>query len=450
MTIKEFENRVKNKSVAVLGIGVSNTPLIKMLISMGANVTARDKKDANSLGEIVGELKALGARVVLGEEYLENLDEDIIFKTPGMRIDLPPLVAASERGAEITSEMEIFFELCPAPIIAVTGSDGKTTTTTLICEMLKSQGFTCHLGGNIGKPLLSEIGDIREEHRVIVELSSFQLHTMKRSPHVAVVTNLSPNHLDMHKDMNEYIEAKENIYKHQNDNDILVLNFDNEITKSFAKNARGAVVPFGQNTADGVHIRDGAICMKEDVVLSCGDILLPGAHNVENYMAAIAATCGQVDITNIQKVAKTFGGVEHRIEFVRELDGVRYYNDSIASSPTRARACLYSFDKKVIIIAGGYDKNIPFDDFGKDVVKQVKTLILVGATAKKIRTAVENVEGEKPGIVMAADFEDAVAQAKVSASSGDVVILSPACASFDLFKDFAQRGRIFKQLVMEL
>ncbi|NCU33630.1 MAG: UDP-N-acetylmuramoyl-L-alanine--D-glutamate ligase, partial [Candidatus Moranbacteria bacterium] len=335
------------------------------------------------------------------EDYLEYLSEDIIFKTPGISINTPQLVKARNEGAVITSEMEVFFELCPASIIAVTGSDGKTTTTTLIFEMLKCQGYKCHLGGNIGKPLLSEIESISCDDKVILELSSFQLQTMTSSPQTAVVTNISPNHLDFHKSMEEYIDAKENIYSYQNKNGKLVLNFDNEITKSFAEKAKGTVISFCRSGKKGVYIKDEYIFMDEKPILRCDDILIPGNHNIENYMAAIGAVWGIVDIPNIQRVAKTFGGVEHRIEFVREIDGIKFYNDSIASSPTRARACLYSFDKKVIIIAGGYDKKIPFDDFGNDIVKRVKTLVLMGETATKIKTAVENAEGEKPPVIMA-------------------------------------------------
>ncbi|MDD3765760.1 MAG: UDP-N-acetylmuramoyl-L-alanine--D-glutamate ligase [Eubacteriales bacterium] len=450
MTIEDFKSYVKNKNVGVLGIGVSNTPLICMLSQMGAKVTARDKKNFDDLGDTGAKLKSLGVRLVLGENYLEGINEDIIFKTPGMRIDIPQLVQAKNRGSIITSEMEVFFDVCPAEIIAVTGSDGKTTTTTLIYEMLKAEGFTCHLGGNIGKPLLSEIYNIKPEHKVVVELSSFQLHTMKKSPSVAVVTNLSPNHLDMHKSMEEYIAAKENIYKYQNLGDVLVLNFDNEITKSFACKAKGKVISFGTDKTNDVYVDNDSIYFKSTHVLNCRDIFLPGKHNVENYMAAIAAVYGQVSDKTIKKVAKTFGGVEHRIEFVREAGGVRYYNDSIASSPTRATAGLYSFDQKVVLIAGGYDKEIPFEDFGKVIAKRVKTLILLGATAEKIKTAVENAQGEKPEIIMSESLEQAVKTASSVAQKGDVVLLSPACASFDMFKNFEERGKMFKKLVMEL
>ncbi|MDR0406138.1 MAG: UDP-N-acetylmuramoyl-L-alanine--D-glutamate ligase [Clostridiales bacterium] len=450
MTLEQFKTYVNKKNIAVVGIGVSNTPLIRLLADMGAYVTARDQKTAAQLGGVADVLEGLGVKLILGGGYLDGMTEDIIFKTPGMRIDAPPLVRAKEHGAVITSEMEMFFQLCPAEIIAVTGSDGKTTTTTLIYEMLKAAGYQCRLGGNIGKPLLSEIARIGKDDKIILELSSFQLHTMTQSPHTAVITNVSPNHLDVHKSMEEYIGAKEKIFQYQDADGILALNFDNEITKSFAAKARGTVIPFGKTAAEGVHIEDGVIYMRGHAVLRRGDIRLPGEHNVENYMAAIAAVWGRVDSSAITRVAETFGGVEHRIEFVREKDGVRYYNDSIASSPTRARAGLYAFDQKIILIAGGYDKKIPFDAFGEDLVKRAKAVILLGATAEKIKAAVENAPGEKPPIISARDLSDAVSKAAAAARSGDVVMLSPACASFDMFKNFEERGLLYKSLVNEL
>ncbi len=450
MELQEFITMVKGKSVSVVGIGVSNTPLIKMLLGYGAAVTARDKKTAEELGGIAEALSAMGVSLVLGEGYLDGITEEVIFKTPGQRFDAPQLLTAKEKGCIMTSEMEMFFALCPAPIIAVTGSDGKTTTTTLIYEMLKAGGFTCHLGGNIGKPLLSEVQSISPEDKVVVELSSFQLHTMTQSAHIAVVTNLSPNHLDWHISMSEYIAAKENVFACQNASDTLVINADNEITAGFAKKAKGKVVLFGKNAITGVHIKDNVICFAGTPVLNAGDILLPGAHNVENYMAAIGAVWGMVDVPTIQRVAKTFGGVPHRIELVREVGGIKYYNDSIASSPTRTMACINAFDQKLIIIAGGSDKYIPFDNFGKALAQRAKALVLIGQTAGKIKAAVENAEGEKPPIYQAKTLNDAVLAAKNAASAGDIVVLSPACASFDMFKNFEDRGNQFKECVMRI
>lgn len=445
-----FQEGIKNKKVTVLGIGVSNLPLIKFLAKNGAVVTACDRREEDELKEEREQLRGLPISYCLGDEYLDHIDADIIFKTPGMRFDLPQLVAARERGSLVTSEMEVFFDLCPAKIIAVTGSDGKTTTTTLISEMLKREGYTVWLGGNIGKPLLSEVGQMQEDDLVVLELSSFQLHTMKASPNIAVVTNLSPNHLDMHKDMDEYIDAKKNIFLHQKPGDRLVLNYDNAITRGFAAEAGNAPVFFSRKSElqNGVYLKDGTIYCGGESVLRASDIRLPGLHNVENYMAAIGALQGLVSADAIRTVAREFGGVEHRIEFVRELDGIRFYNDSIASSPTRAAAGLHSFDQKVILIAGGYDKHIPFDGFGYNIKECVKSLFLIGVTAPKIKKAANDAGMHE--VTMCNSLADAVQQAYNAARGGDVVILSPACASFDMFKNFAVRGDAFKQLVMEL
>ncbi len=444
MTAQQYLEDIKGKKVTVIGIGVSNVPLIELLAKNGAEVTACDKREKSQLGDTVQKLEKIGVSLKCGENYLENLNAEIIFKTPGMRPDLPQLEKARQTGAQVTSEMELFFELCPCEIFAVTGSDGKTTTTTLIYEILKKAGYTCHLGGNIGKPLIGDILNIKETDKAVIELSSFQLFTMTKSAHTAVVTNLSPNHLDWHKDMSEYEEAKKNIYKFQSGNDRLVLNLNNEITKNMIPEAKGEVFAFGGNP--GVYLSDGKIFVCGEEVMHKNDIRLPGAHNIENYMAAIAAVWGYVKKEDIIYVAKNFGGVPHRIEFVREIGGVKYYNDSIASSPTRTMAALNAFDEKLILIAGGYDKKIPFEPIGKRINETVKELVLVGATAEKIKTAVENA-GSDTNITVVNSFEEAVKTAKSLSKPGDTVILSPMCASFDLFKNFEERGNLFKEIV---
>lgn len=459
LTIEDYLDTLKGKKAAVLGIGVSNTPLIKMLLKAGIKVTACDKRERTAFDRgFLEELEALGAVVYLGPDYLEHLKgNDVIFRTPGLRPDLPQIQDAVKGGALLTSEMEVFFQVCPCPIIGVTGSDGKTTTTTIIASLLEAAGHTVHLGGNIGKPLLPEVGKMKKSDVAVVELSSFQLMTMDLSPHISVVTNLAPNHLDVHKSMEEYIEAKKNIFVHQGPHDRVILNMDNEITNSFASLAAGEVAFFsrkGEPKGLGVFLRDRIIWIRnqngERKILPLEEILLPGDHNVENYMAAIGAVDGLVPGEVIRTFAKNFGGVEHRIELVRELDGVRYYNDSIASSPTRTIAGLKCFPQKVILIAGGYDKHIPFDVLGPAVVDHVKLLILTGATAVKIRAAVEDVPGYQAGAPAIQEFEEfseAVSAARQSARPGDVVILSPACASFDKFKNFVERGNTFKEIV---
>ena len=439
---------LKDKKIAVLGLGVSNRPLVRLLLKYGCQVTGCDRTPREKLDTQVLELEKLGCTLRLGENYLDDVEAEIVFRTPGMHPGNPAIARLRAAGAQITSEMEVFFELCPCTILAVTGSDGKTTTTTLISEMLKAEGKTVWLGGNIGTPLLNCIPHISVSDYAVVELSSFQLMDMQRSPHIAVITNLSPNHLDVHKDMDEYVEAKKNVYRFQNEQDILVINGDNALTSICA--GPGETRSFSRLGKGTVCIEDGTICRNGTKILDTKDILLPGVHNIENYMAAIAAVEGLVSDENIRKVAAAFGGVEHRIELVRIKDGVRYYNDSIASSPSRTIAGLRSFPEKVILIAGGYDKNIPYDVLGPEICQHVKLLILGGATGPKIRQAVENCPGEKPEIVDCGDLASAVQAAVATAREGDVVLLSPASAAFDQFKNFMVRGAFFKKMIMEL
>ena len=444
----QYFTSLKNKKVAVLGLGVSNQPLVRLLLSFGCNVTGCDRTPREKLDQKVLELEQLGCTLHVGDGYLDGVQADIVFRTPGMHPANPAIVALAETGAEVTSEMEVFFEVCPCTILAVTGSDGKTTTTTLISEMLKAEGKTVWLGGNIGTPLLSRVPEMKATDFAVVELSSFQLMDMRRSPHVAVITNLSPNHLDVHKDMDEYVDAKKNIFRFQKEGDRLIVNADNDLTKHCK--GPGETCSFSRQGTGNVCIENGMICRNGVHVLDPKDILLPGVHNIENYMAAIAAVEGLVSDETVRKVAATFGGVEHRIELVRIKDGVRYYNDSIASSPSRTIAGLRSFPEKVILIAGGYDKNIPYDVLGPEICAHVKTLVLGGTTGPKIREAVEKCSGEQPEIIDCSDFASAVQAAVAAAQSGDVVLMSPASAAFDQFKNFMVRGEFFKKMIMEL
>ena len=438
----------KDKRIAVLGLGVSNRPLVRLLLEAGCTVTGCDRTPREKLEEEVLELEKLGCTLSVGEGYLDAVEADVLFRTPGMHPGHPAIRALREKGAEVTSEMEVFFEVCPCTTVAVTGSDGKTTTTTLVSEMLKAAGHTVWLGGNIGTPLLPLVRQMKQTDLAVVELSSFQLMDMRRSPGRALITNLAPNHLDVHKDMEEYVEAKKNIYRFQGAEDLLIVNADNAITAPLR--GPGETRFFSRQGRGHVEIRDGVIFRGEEAVLKVGDILLPGVHNVENYMAAIALVEGLVSDEAIRQVAMNFGGVEHRIELVRVKDGIRFYNDSIASSPSRTIAGLRSFPEKVILIAGGYDKNIPYDVLGPEVCAHVKKLFLCGATGPKIRAAVEACAGEKPQIVSCADLEAATRAAAAAAEKGDVVIMSPASASFDAFKNFMVRGEFFKRIVKEL
>ncbi len=454
--LREYFNSLKGKRVAVIGLGVSNKPLVEGLLDAGVAVMVCDKRRREEFNGLVETLERRGMSAVLGPDYLERLGgADIIFRTPGLRPDVPQIARAVAEGAKLTSEMEAFLELCPCRIIAVTGSDGKTTTTTIIAGLLKAAGYRTFVGGNIGHPLLCQVDDIRPDDMVVLELSSFQLMTVRQSPGIAVVTNLAPNHLDVHKDMDEYVEAKRNIFAYQDACDRLVLNADNDLTAGFAKQARGSVTLFSRKkpVEGGVYLREKTVMCGGRPVLTADDILLPGLHNLENYMAAIAAVDGLVPNEVIRDFARVFGGVEHRIELVRELDGVRYYNDSIASSPSRTIAGLRSFDQRVILIAGGYDKHIPYDALGPEIVRSVKALVLTGDTAEKIKAAALAAPGYEEGrleIFDCADLKQAVERARELAMPGDVVLLSPASASFDRFKNFEERGKAFKDYVNAL
>lgn len=456
--VKKFFDFFIGKKVAFIGLGESHLPLLSMFKNCGANVIACDKRSEAELSDKISYLKELGIKLNLGESYLENIDADIIFRTPGMKFHDPFLEDARKKGIVVTSEMEVFFDLCPCKIIGITGSDGKTTTTTIISEILKRAGKKVFVGGNIGKPLLPEIKNISPGDIVVVELSSFQLISMRRSPDISVVTNVSPNHLDMHKDMTEYINSKKNILLHQNAFSKVILNFDNEITRNFSEMARGKVCFFSrENRLDNGAFVDmnGDIFFssngKTNFIMNKNQIRIPGEHNVENYLAAVCAVSDLVDSNIILKVAKEFNGVEHRIEFVREVDGVKFFNDSIASSPNRViKGILSLYDQKIILICGGYDKKIPFDLLGSKIVEKVKILILMGQTAGAIESAVKSSSEFKdtlPQIIRVENMGQAVMSAKKNAISGDIVALSPACASFDLYKNFDERGKDFKNWV---
>lgn len=460
--VSAFYKQLKGKKVAFIGAGVSHRELIAQFCEKGAQVTLCDKKaQAADFGGYAAQLQKFGVRLSLGEQYLDGLQgQEMIMRTPGFEYFTPALQQAKKAGSLVTSEMELFFELCPCKIYAVTGSDGKTTTTTLISEMLKAAGKTVWLGGNIGRALLPIVGEVSPEDVAVVELSSFQLISMTHSPDVAVVTNVTPNHLDHHKDMQEYIDAKRNILLYQKPGSKAVLGYHNDITRGMEKDVAGRRLWFTRHerVADGACLNEnGELCLAENGVLTpvlpMRDIRIPGLHNVENVLAAMAAVAGEVSPAVMARTAREFGGVEHRIELVRELDGVRWYNDSIASSPTRTIAGLRSFAQKLIIIAGGYDKNIPYAPLAPEIIAHVKTLILMGATGPKIEKAVrEHPDFAQSGlsILHAADMEEAVQLARKAAQPGDVVSLSPASASFDLYANFEERGRHFKGLVKAL
>ena len=455
---------IQGKKVAFIGAGVSHKTLIKEFVELGAHVTLCDqKKSVEEFGDYAATIRKLGIDLSLGEHYLDGFKgQDIIMRTPGfVGYFEKPLQDAMAAGTMVTSEVELFFDFCPCEIVAVTGSDGKTTTTTLISKMFEAAGRRVFLGGNIGAALLPQLADVTPDAVAVVELSSFQLISMRRSPKVAVVTNVTPNHLDHHKDMQEYIDAKRNILLWQTPPCRAVLGFENDITRGMEKDCKGEQVWFTRlhETDNGAFLResDDTLCYAENGVvtpiLPRKDIKLRGLHNVENLLAACAAVWGRVPIEAMRQVGSTFTGVEHRIEPVRTLDGVTYYNDSIASSPTRTIAGLRSFDQKIILIAGGYDKKIPYEPLAPEILAHVKTLVLMGATGPRIEKAVRECPGfaESSLTILHADnMQHAVELARSAAKSGDVVSLSPASASFDLYPNFEVRGKDYKNIVNAL
>ena len=459
-----IEKNFINKKIMFCGLGKSNLPLLQILTNKyGIPVIAYDhnseeKIDLNTLN-ILRKNKYVSLR--LADETVWSESFDIVIRTPGISFFSENIEKIRKNGAVVTSEMEIFFDICPCKIIGITGSDGKTTVTTIISELLKNQGYTVHLGGNIGKPLLPEIEKIHEKDFAVVELSSFQLMSMRKSPDISVVTNISPNHLDVHHDMQEYINSKKQIILHQNAFSKSVLNYDNKETKKFSTDVRGQTNFFSisKELNNGIWIDpEGNIInsfeKNKKIIMNKSEIILPGNHNLENYLAAISAISELVSTETIKQVASKFNGVEHRLEFVRTINGVNFYNDSIASSPTRViKGTLSLFDDKIILIAGGYDKKIPFDELAEKINEKVTSLILLGKASEKIKNAImssKNYNKNKLKIIETDSMENAVKFAKKIAQTGDTVVLSPACASFDMYKNFEERGNHFKSIVKNL
>lgn len=450
MTLDTYFASLRGRRVGVVGIGVSNRPLIRMLRQHGCNVTACDRRTPEQLGAVYDELGELGVDMQLGESYMANLDFDIIFRTPGLHPQA--FDGKIHAGTVLTSEMELFFALCPCKTIAITGSDGKTTTSTLTAEILRAAGHRVYLGGNIGTPLLERVPEMKPDDIAVLELSSFQLHSMSCRPDVAVVTNIFPNHLDVHPSYEDYIEAKKSVFRGQKAEDTLVLNADNELAASFAGEARSGVVMFSRKKRieNGCFCENGTLFRFGRPVVRAKDIRLPGEHNVENLLAAFAATESLASDECCRETAESFAGVHHRLELIREKGGVRFYNDSIASSPTRTIAGLRSFSEKPVLIAGGHDKHVPFDGLAREIVQRCRAVFLTGETARAIEKSVAGIEGDKPPVFVIEDFRAAVTAAADYAERGDVVLLSPACSSFDRFKNFEERGDAFRKIIEEM
>lgn len=460
MALKEYISSLADKRVTVIGAGISNRPLIALLANFGIDVTVCDRAEPEELGKFYLNYKDSGVKFRLGETYLDEINGDVIFRTPGMHPMHPALQRAVKNGALLTSEMEVFCALCPGRIFAVTGSDGKTTTSSVLAQILSDGGYRVWLGGNIGHPLLIAVDSIRPNDLVVLELSSFQLHSMHCAPEVAIITNLSPNHLDVHPDYSDYVNAKKQIFRNQQPGSRLVLNLDNADAAACAEEARGDVSWFSRRSSvqNGVFLReDGMICCCEkgytEPILSASELLVPGVHNIENVMAAFAAAAGYITKETMAASVRRFTGVAHRMEIVRHYRGVTYINDSIASSPHRTLAGLACFEKKIILIAGGKDKGLSFEELGTSICKHVKALYLTGKTAESIQDAVTNAPEYDPAVLpiyVIDDFEAAVRAAAEAAEEGDVVMLSPASTSFDRFKNFEERGNLFRHIIETL
>ena len=459
--LKEFNEYIKFRKVAVIGLGVSNLPLIDYLYEKKAQVTVFDERTIDNIPkEIINKINTYGFENSFGKNCLEKLKGfNIIFRSPSCLPTKLELQEEASRGAIVTTEVEMLMEMCPCKIIGVTGSDGKTTTTSMINAILKKAGYNTFLGGNIGIPLFTKLPEITPKDIVVLELSSFQLMNMNVSPDIAVITNITPNHLNIHKDYEEYIEAKKNIFKNQNENGILILNYDNDITRNCAKEAKGKVVFFSsKEKLDNGYIVDGNIIKEcEDKVrkhiLNTDEVILRGNHNFQNIATAIAATKTLVDTDAAVEAIKEFKPVEHRIEFVKEINGVKWYNDSASSSPTRTLSGINAFNENIMLIAGGYDKNLDYKPIAKTVVNKVSTVILIGQTAEKIYDVVKEEsekQNKKINIYMCDSLEQTIDIAKKNSKKGDVVLFSPASASFDMFKNFADRGEKFKNLVNKI
>ena len=459
--LNEFNEYIKFRKVGVIGLGVSNLPLLDYLHDKKSTVTIFDDRNIDELPkEIVEKITNYGFNFSFGKNSLEKLQNfDLIFRSPSCLPTKPELQAEIKRGAIVTTEIELLMKMCPSKIIGVTGSDGKTTTTSLIYAILKDAGYNTYLGGNIGTPLFTKLGEMQPEDIVVLELSSFQLMGMEVSPNIAVITNITPNHLNIHKDFEEYIDAKKNIFKFQNENDILILNYDNEITKKCSKEANGKVIFFsGKEKLDNGYIIDEGIikiCVDKirKHILNVDEVILRGEHNYENIATALAATSTLVDLDTAIQTVKNFKPVAHRLEFVRELDGVKWYNDSASSSPTRTLAGINAYKEEIVLIAGGYDKNLDYKPLAKPILDKVSTLILMGQTSGKIFDCVKEEmekENKKIPIYIVDDLDNAIKTAKKYAKPKQIVLFSPASASFDMFKNAVQRGELFKEKVNKL
>ncbi len=449
-----YFSSLSGKNIGIVGAGISNIPLIELLHDVGASITVYDRKSIDTLSHLARYMALYNFRFVSGPDYLSNLNEEIVFRTPSLLPNSPALARAHALGTKITTEMDLFFELCPTRTIGITGSSGKTTTSTLISLILQDTGHNVFLGGNIGKPLLSEIPNMKKDDICVVELSSFQLMDMTHSPNTAVVTNITPNHLDIHNSMTEYVRAKMNIFENQSPSDVLVLNLDCKAVSSFAPLSHGKTITFSKTDSRAdFYIEDDVITFQGKQIIPLSEIKLPGVHNAENYMAAAAAVKELASHDNIANVARIFPGVPHRLELVRELNNIKYYNSSKDTTPATSIAALSVFKSGIVSIVGGSNKNTSFIELGDFLAQKAKCVILIGETASEIENAIKNsthYSKQHTTIIFSENMIDAVKSAHKHANKGDVVVLSPASASFDMFSNFEHRGDVFREAVMGL
>lgn len=479
MTPTTALRNLADRRITIIGLAREGIALARVLVTAGARVTVSDIKPAEALQEALGKVADLPLRYVLGGHPPELLDTDLIFLSPGVPLDAPIVQAARAAQLPISTETRLFVEICPVPVSAITGSSGKTTTTTLVGEMCKAEGWHTYVGGNIGQPLIGHLSEIVPGDRVVMELSSFQLDLFRpwdpatrgieqfpqlsrgKSPHIAAILNITPNHLDRHATMADYIDAKKQILLYQTARDYAVLNQDDPITRELCGAGAAQVSTFSMRepVAEGAYLAGNEVRLRwhgEDIDICRADqIRLRGRHNIANVLAACAiAAAADISPTSMAAVATRFAGVAHRLELVREWRGVRYYNDSIATSPERAIAALESFSEPIVLLAGGRDKHLPWDHWAATVTRQVRHLVLFGEAAPLIEQAMrDHIEtyGPVATVIHRCDtMEQAVQVAAHVAQTGDVVLLSPGGTSFDAYRDYAERGARFRELVMRL
>jgi UDP-N-acetylmuramoylalanine--D-glutamate ligase len=445
----------KNKRVAVLGLGLEGEDVCHFLLQQKAKITVFDQKNATELGKTYQEFKEKGINFKLGKDYLKSVlkDFDFIFRSPGFSRFLPPIINAEKRGVVVTSATKLFFDLCPGKIIGVTGTKGKGTTATLIYQILKQDKKNVFLAGNIGEPMLKLLSRLDKDSWVVLELSSFQLMDMEKSPQIAVVLFISSEHLDYHQDRKEYVQAKSNIVRHQKRKDFVVLNADDPTSSSLTKLSPAHAYFFSRKKkVNGAHVKNKQIFLGSEVIGKTTDLKLRGEHNWDNVCAAITASfLAGANLETMKKTVFSFKGLEHRLELVRIKNKITFYNDSFSTTPETAIAAIRAFHEPIILILGGSEKGSDYSDLGREIAKSmVKTLILIGKTAEELREIISKAGFRGEIIFRPGGMKEIVKVAWKKSRPGEVILLSPACASFDMFRNYKDRGEQFKQAVLKL